>query len=193
MSRPLTLGQYRAIDLILFGCILCATETAIVKAATGWFSDQLYTVSSVGAVTAIVLMRWDAFAALHAALGGFVFCLASQGTPEQRLIYAGGNLLCLLSLPPLRMLGKERVRNDSFLAVSFGLCVLLLMQAGRAVVALAFGAAARDCLGFFTTDSLSLLFTGVVVWIARRLDGIFEDQKHYLLRIHQTEDGKGGH
>lgn len=60
-------------------------------------------------------------------------------------------------------------------------------------MALAFGAAARDCLGFFTTDSLSLLFTGVVVWIARRLDGVFENQKHYLLRIHQTEDGKGGY
>ena len=54
------------------------------------------------------------------------------------------------------------------------------------------GAAARNCLGFFTTDALSLLFTGVVVWTARRLDGIFEDQKHYLLRIHRTEDGKGG-
>ena len=181
MSRPLTFAQYRAIDLILFACILCATETAIVKASTVWFSDQLYTVSAVGAVTAIVLMRWDAFAAIHAALGGFVFCLVSQGTSEQRLIYAGGNLLCLLSLPPLRMLGKERVRNDSFLAVSFGLCALLLMQAGRAAAALALGPAARDCLGFFTTDSLSLLFTGVVVWIARRLDGIFEDQKHYQI------------
>ena len=36
--------------------------------------------------------------------------------------------------------------------------------------------------------SAALLFTGVILWIARRLDGIFENQKHYLLRIHKTEN-----
>ena len=193
MNSRLTFRQYRAIDLTLFALMLCAAETVLVKAATQWFPDQLYTVSAVGALTAIVLMRWGVFAAVHAVLGALAFCFASGAAPAQYLIYAGGNLLSLLSLLPLRALGKERVRNDSFLAVSFGLCVLLLMQAGRAAAALALGTPVRGCLGFFTTDALSLLFTGVVVWIARRLDGIFEDQKHYLLRIHQTEDGKGGY
>ena len=59
-------------------------------------------------------------------------------------------------------------------------------------VGIALGTAFRSCLGFFTTDALSLLFTGVIVWIARRLDGIFEDQKHYLLRVHKKEEEKGG-
>jgi hypothetical protein len=48
------------------------------------------------------------------------------------------------------------------------------------------------CLGFFTTDALSLLFTGLILWVARLLDGIFENQRHYLLRIHNTEEEKGG-
>ena len=43
-------------------------------------------------------------------------------------------------------------------------------------------------LGFFTTDSLSLLFTFVIIWIARKLDGVYEDQKHYLLRINTKEE-----
>ena len=37
-----------------------------------------------------------------------------------------------------------------------------------------------------------LLFTLVLIWIARRLDGIFEDQKHYLLRVHEQEQEERG-
>jgi hypothetical protein len=173
--------------------MLWISETVIVRAARFWFPDQLYTVSAVGALVSIVLMRWGGFAALHAALGGLVFSLASGGTAQQTLIYCVGNLLALLMLLPRRLLGAERIRGDAFLSVGFGLLTLLLMHLGRAAVALAMGAAARDCLGFFTTDALSLLFTGVIVWIARRLDGIFEDQKHYLLRVNRAEEGKGGY
>lgn len=35
------------------------------------------------------------------------------------------------------------------------------------------------------TDSLSLVYAVVVVLIARRMDGVYEDQKSYLIR---TED-----
>ncbi len=186
MNREYSFSQYRGIDLTLFAVILCVSETLIVRAASYWYADQLYTVSVVGAVTAIVLMRWGPWAAIHAVLGGLVYVLVSGGSARQILVYCAGNLLSLLILFPLRALGKERVRNDGFLSVTFGLAVLLLMQLGRALAAFAMGTAFRSCLGFFTTDALSLLFTGVIVWIARRLDGIFEDQKHYLLRIHKA-------
>ena len=191
MGRHLTYRQYRDIDLTLFAVILCVSETLIVNAARVWFPDQLYTVSAVGAVTAIVLMRWGGCAAIHALLGGLVFSLVSGGTAAQTLVYCAGNLLSLLALVPRRLLGAERIRCDGFLSVGFGLLTLLLMQLGRAAAALAMGAA--GALAFFTTDTLSLLFTGVIVWIARRLDGIFEDQKHYLLRVNQAEERKGGH
>ena len=191
LNRHLTFRQYRGIDLTLFAVILCVTETLIVNAARFWFPDQLYTVSAVGAVTAIVLMRWGGFAAIHALLGGLVFSLVSGGTAAQTLVYCAGNLFAMLALIPRRLLGAERIRCDAFLSVGFGLLTLLLMQLGRAAAALAMGAAGT--LAFFTTDTLSLLFTGVIVWIARRLDGIFEDQKHYLLRVNQAEEGKGGH
>ena len=192
MNRSFSFKQYRGIDLTLFALILCVTEMLIVNAARFWFADQLYTVSAVAAVTAIVLMRWGPWAAIHAVLGGLVFCLASRGSARQMLIYCAGNLLSLAALLPLRLLGSERIRKDGFLSVCFGLLVLLLMQLGRAVMALMLGAGFSACLGFFTTDALSLLFTGVIIWIARRLDGIFENQKHYLLRIHKEEE-KGGY
>ncbi|MBO6267403.1 MAG: hypothetical protein J6M06_04135, partial [Synergistaceae bacterium] len=59
---------------------------------------------------------------------------------------------------------------------------------GRALIALALGTEIARCAGFVTTDVLSGLFTALVVWIARRLDGIFEDQKHYLLRVNREEE-----
>ncbi len=192
MKRQFSFQQYRAIDLAMFAALLCITETMIVKAATWWFPDQLYTVSVVGAVTAIVLMRWGPWAAIHAALGGVVFCLASHGSAKQLLIYCAGNLFSLLMLLPLKYLGGERIRLDGALSVLFGVCTLLLMQLGRALVAFVLGTEFQTCLGFFTTDALSLLFTGLILWVARRLDGIFENQRHYLLRIHNTEEEKGG-
>ena len=192
MKRQFSFQQYRAIDLAMFAALLCITETMIVKAATWWFPDQLYTVSVVGAVTAIVLMRWGPWAAIHAVLGGAVFCLASHGSAKQLLIYCAGNLFSLAMLLPLKYLGGERIRLDGFLSVLFGVCTLLLMQLGRALVAFVMGTEFQTCLGFFTTDALSLLFTGLILWVARRLDGIFENQRHYLLRIHNTEEEKGG-
>ncbi len=192
MNRSFSFRQYRAIDLGLFALLLFVSESLIVRAARFWFPDQLYTVSVVAAVTAIVMMRWGAWAAIHALLGGLVFSLNSGASARQLLIYCLGNLLSLLMLLPLRLLGWDRIRRDGFLSVCFGLVTLLLMQLGRALTALVLGAAIPDCAGFFTTDSLSLLFTGVILWIVRRLDGIFENQKHYLLRIHKEEE-KGGY
>ena len=189
MKRQLSFRQYRSIDLTLFAVILCVSEWLLVTSATRWFPDQLYTVSLVGALTAIVMMRWGPWAAIHAFLGGAVFCLASHGSGRQFLIYAVGNLLSMLMLIPLCRLGGERIRNDSFLSVCFGLGTLLLMQLGRALLAMLTGAELQSALGFFTTDTLSLLFTGLILWVARRADGIFEDQKHYLLRIHKEEKG----
>ena len=189
MKRRISFRQYRAIDLALFAAMLCVSEWLLVTSATRWFPDQLYTVSLVGALTAIVMLRWGPWATIHAALGGLVFALASHGSGKQLLIYAGGNLFSLLMLLPLRRLGGEKIRSDGFLSVCFGLAVLLLMQLGRMLLAMAFGTPPRNALGFFTTDTLSLLFTGLILWIARRADGILEDQKHYLLRIHKEEKG----
>ena len=191
MDRRLSFQQYRAIDLTLFAVMLCISETVIVTAATRWFPEQLYTVSVAGAIVSIVLMRWGPWAAIHAFLGGFVFCFLSRGMIGQYIIYCVGNLFSLLSLLLLRAFGKERVRADSFLAVGFALCTQLAMQLGRALTALAMGTEPARCVGFVTTDVLSGLFTALIVWIARRLDGIFEDQKHYLLRVNREEE-KGG-
>ena len=209
----MTFRQYRQMDLTVFGAMLVVAEALIVLAATRWFPAEAYTVSIVAAVTSIVLMRWGPWAAIHAVLGGLVYCFVSGGQPGQYLIYCAGNLFALLSLLWFRIpgkdrtSGKERIREDSFLTVIFGLTVQLLMQLGRAAVAFALlraspgsapagtqsiAGALSFCIGFVTTDALSGFFTAVILWIARRQDGLFEDQKHYLLRIQEAEKEERG-
>ncbi|MBQ8081707.1 MAG: hypothetical protein IJ240_07385, partial [Clostridia bacterium] len=154
MKGQLSVSQYRAIDLSLFAVMLMLFETVTVTAATRWFPGEAYTVSVVGAVTAIVLMRWGAWGALHAVLGGLVYCLVSRAAVWQYAVYMGGNLFGLGALLLFRVKGRETVRGDALLSMAFGGLTLLLMQAGRALISLLFGAGAA-AIGFFTTDVVS--------------------------------------
>jgi len=188
MKRKISLNEYRRIDLALWAVILVVFEAVIIKASNSWFYDQPFTVSLAAPITSIVYMRWGVWGGFHAALSGFAFCLFSGGTVNQFMIYTAGNLFSLPAVLLLKRLGKERVRTGQFLHLLFPALVLILMQAGRAAATLLLGAALAEVLGFFTTDSLSMLFTLLIIWIVRRLDGVYEDQKHYLLRV--QEEGK---
>ena len=187
MQKQRTWKQYRLIDLALFAMLTAVFEFIIVSAARWWFPDQLFVVSPAAALVAIVYMRWGAWGAIHAVVSGYVFCLFSDGSQAQFLIYCVGNLLSLPALLLFRAFGKERVRTGS-LSLLFPLLVLVLMQSGRALMSILLGASPAVAVDFFTTDSLSYIFTFVIIWIARKLDGIYEDQKHYLLRIQAQEE-----
>lgn len=186
MARQRSWKEYRCIDLGLLAVMLAVFEYLILRAANWWFPGQPYTVSLAAAITSIVYMRWDAWGMIHAFEAGLIFCLFSGAAKEQYLIYCCGNLFSVAAVILLKGVGKERVRTGS-LSLVFPLLVLILMQVGRGIVALLLGAAPANLVGFFTADSLSLLFTFVIIWIARRLDGVYEDQKHYLLRVHDAE------
>lgn len=188
MKKQLTFSQYRLIDLTAFALMYAVFEYIIIRAAMGsLFRDQVFTVSLAGAITSIVYMRWGLWGGIHAALTGALYCLYSGGTATQFAVYILGNLCSLPAALVLRRIGPERVRTGYWSCLLFPLAVILLMQGGRALVSLILGGPADGVLGFFTTDALSILFTLVILWIARRLDGVYEDQKHYLLRI-QKED-----
>ena len=188
MSRQRSWKEYRAIDLSIMALMMAIFEFLIVNAANFWFPDQLYTVSLAAAVTSIVYMRWGVWGGIHAAEAGAVFSFFSGGTPAQLAIYCIGNLFSLFAVILLKAVGKEKVRTGK-LSLVFPLLVLLLMHIGRACMAMMIqGVGPLAAVNFFTTDSLSYLFTFVIIWIARKLDGVYEDQKHYLLRIHAEEE-----
>ena len=189
----ISLSQYRTIDLAILTGLMDASQVAIHLAVSFWRADQTgYIVSPVAAMVALVMMRWNLWAAVPAMLGGILLTLLSRGTAEQMLIYSAGNLLSVLALLYLKLIGKERVRGNVVLALFFAILVQLLMQFGRAGVALLVGHPLQACWDFITTDVMSILFTAVIIWIVRRVEGLFEDQKHYLLRIQRQQSVKGG-
>ena len=183
-----TKNGYRAIDLTLFAVMLAVFESIIVTAATKWFPNEPYTVSLAAAVTAIVMVRWGPWAAIHAVIGGLVFCTFSGAGAKQYAIYCIGNLFSLGALIFLRRVGWEKIQKDALTALFYGFLAQLLMHAGRAAVSVILGAAVSQAAGFFTTDIISYLFTLVLVWIARHPDGLMEDQTHYLLRVSREEE-----
>ena len=187
MQTRRTADQYRAIDLSLFALMLMVFETVIVRAATGWFPAEPWTVSVVPAVTAIVMVRWGPWCAVHAVLGGVVTVLAMKGTGPQFLVYGIGNLAVLAILPLLKKWGWEKLHRNVLLNFLFGILAVLSMQIGRVLAGLAAGMPPAGLPLFVTTDSVTYIFTLVILWIAARLDGILEDQEHYLNRINDPE------
>ena len=173
-------------------------ETLIVTASLRWFPQEAYTVSVVAALTAVVMMRWGPWAALHAVLGGAVHCFWTlywmhDAAGQSYLVYCAGNLLGLGGLALIRALGPERIRQSVSLTLLFGAAALLLMQLGRMGVALLRGMAPSDALLYVTLDVISWPFTLAILWIVRRLDGVFENQLHYLKRIqHELAQEEGG-
>ena len=192
MKQQISLQQYRGIDLAILAAVMGGVQLAIHIAATVWFSDQLYIVSPVAILVALVMMRWGPWAAIHAVVGGVFYALISSGSWQHFVIYGVGNAFALLSLIIFKISTKEKVRLSTLGTMGFALCVQVLMLLGRAGVAVLLGYEWAECLGFITTDALSILFTVCIAWAIRRIDGLFEDQIHYLLRIQQEQSTKGG-
>ena len=190
MEKRRSTGQYRAVDLALFALMLLIFESIIIAASVRWFPGQPWTVSLVPAIVAVVMVRWGPWAAVHAVLGGVVVCAQSGAAPSMYAVYCVGNLfpLLLLLFPGFSRWRKEQgVFAGSGSAMGYGIAVLLLTQAGRAVMTMILGAPPVLALGCFTTEAVTDLFTLVILWIARRLDGLLEDQEHYLRRIQEEE------
>ncbi len=187
MDKKISFGQYRTIDLGIMAGLLVISQVIFTQGAKNWFWAVDYIVSPMAIVTALVMMRWGSWAAIHAALGGLVFSFSSGGSWQHYVIYGVGNLLCMVCLLYFKTIGKEKLRQNAFWAVAFAVSVQLAMLLGRAGVAFVLGHSLAQCWAFITTDLLSALFTGVLAWIARRVDGLFEDQKYYLLRIQEEK------
>lgn len=188
MKRQITLSEYRTIDLAILTGLMAVSQLVIHIAISRWHAEQTgYIVSPVAAVVALVMMRWGIWSIIPALVGGLILPMLSGGTTQQMLIYSTGNLLAMLALLYLKILGKESIRGNAVLSLVFAALVQLLMQFGRAAVAFLLDHPLQACWDFITTDAMSILFTLVIIWIVRRVEGLFEDQKHYLLRIQQEQ------
>lgn len=188
MKRQISISEYRTIDLGILAAAMALVQVLIHFAASRWFRDQLYVVSPVALVVALVMMRWNGYAAIHALLGGLLYCILAKGSWQHMLIYGGGNSFALLALLLFKFPGKEIIRQNVVYSIAFAAIVQALMLLGRAAIAALLNFEAAVCLGFITTDVLSVLLTVCGIWATRRMDGLFEDQLQYLLRVQREQN-----
>ena len=163
--------------------LLIISETVTTLATNKWFWAQPVAISSTLLFICIFMMRWNGYAAIAAVLGGAVFCIASGATPEQFLIYIGGNLLSLVSLLWFKVWSKEDIRLSIPKNLIFVTSSYLLMQLGRWLISLFFSGRLWNLVGYLASDIISLLFAAVIMILLRKVDGMIEDQKSYLLRL----------
>ena len=192
MGRDSGLRRYQSMDLLIWTVLLFVFETIVVKAGTVWFRSQPWTLSLVPALTTIVYMRWGLYGVFYSALGGVAICFASKADTVQYVVYILGNLFSSASLLMVKKMGKEKIRSSVFFSLLYATVVFLLMAVGRGVVSLILGKGFGALIDFLTTDILSWVFALVIVWIARRLDGVFEDQISYLVRLKSDEEKEQG-
>ena len=186
----LSFKQYRAIDLGILLFLAVAAEAVTRRAAIAWFPYEAYVLSPTFAMLCIVMMRWDGFAAIHAVACGLTLCIASGADARQFAVYCIGNCFALAAMVMFKVCGgKDKVRGKFFTTALFVAVTFCLVQIGRWLVWLPFGGSLKDIVGFFVTDLMSLLFAELAVLIARRVDGLFEDQMAYLIRT-QSERNK---
>lgn len=181
----LSFKQYRAIDLTIMGVILFFSEFLTATAASRWFPDQLYALSPTITVACIVMMRWNGYAAIHAVLGGLIFCLASGAGEKQIIVYCVGNCFALVALTLFKAMGKEKIRSTFYFTLIFVLAAFFGAELGRWIISLIFGESLDSIVTFLLSDLITFIFTVVVVLITRRVDGLFEDQKSYLIRTEE--------
>ena len=181
--RNITFKQYRTADILIL-CILTAVfEVIAALASNQWFNLQAMSISIYLTMACITMIRWNQYAALPSFIGALAYCLASDGSLTQYVIYCGGSLFILLAYPLMKKLTKEKIRTAFLTRALFVTVAYLLLVIGRWCFSLPFELTFKTLLAFLGTDILSLLFAIFVLSLTASGDGMLEDQKSYLLRL----------
>ena len=180
--------QYRTLDLLIFIGMYALCEYLVVKAATVWFNEP-YSISIMLPLLLIVMMRWDKWSVIHAVAYALLFVYYQKGNGSQYLIYLIGNLFFMLTLIFLMKTGKKKVEDSFPLSAAYLLVGFLTMEIGRGIGSvIVLHSNPGMILQFILTDMLSLVFGLLVIIIVRRAEGLFTDQKKYLLELNSKKE-----
>jgi hypothetical protein len=177
--------------MIIMTFILCALEWAS-RMALNIFPDQSFTISIVLPIALIGMMRHGALGVLLAAVGGLVYCITNGAESNVYFIYILGNSFIAFNLFWFKKLGKENIRERIGLVILYVISGYILINLGRSISALILGNTPffPTAVRYFTTDALSAVMSVIIVLIARKQDGVFEDQMIFLKRLAAEEENR---
>lgn len=187
-SRSISISQYRLTDLFLFAVILAVFDI-LAHFAPLWFPGAaLFTFTLTVPITLLVMIRWGWPCALFAAGDGILLsALNNPAVWQSYLSFAVGNAFICFLLIAVKFTGKEKITGKWYFSALFTLAAWVLMNLGITLVQTACGnnfvTALATNFGLGANGLMSLALALIVILVMRRLDGMFEDQKHYLLRL----------
>lgn len=187
-SKSISLNQYRLTDLFLFLLIMAVGEVLSHFALVHFASKTItYSVTFLLPITLIVMMRWGWQGILFAAADGLLFCILNSAGWQTYILYAVGNMAIAAMYGVLRLVGKKRIAGRWFFSLLFVVGGWLCVALGRSLIGLCFGqnfiSSLLYCIGLGDTGLMSLALAIIIVLVLRRFDGMWEDQKSYLLRL----------
>lgn len=191
----ISIRQYRLTDLFLFAVILIAFELVIHYAYKRFGGGPLtFTFSPMAPIVLMVMMRWGWPSVFYALGDGLLYCLLNLKTTgfsnDWFAVYIIGNAFIMLLLLMTRFMGKEKIRKKWYFSALFLLAGWAAAAIGKTLVSTCFGYDFVSSLVGQLLDVMSLVVGLVIILIVRRLDGMFEDQKHYLLRLDEERKEK---
>ena len=186
-SRLISLRQYRLTDLFLFAGILIAFDLLAHFTPRLFGSAAFFTFTLTVPIVLMVMIRWGWPCVLFAVGDGlFMSALNNTYSWQSYLCYSLGFAAITLLLIPLKFIGKQKITGKWYFSVLFVVCAWLIMNFAltcfEAICGNDFAGMLVFNIGLNATGMLSLAIGIVVILVVRRLDGMFEDQKHYLIR-----------
>lgn len=183
-SRLISLRQYRFTDLFLFAAILVGFELIVHYAQIAFHGE--FTFSPMVAIVLLVMVRWGWESVFFAVGDGLLLCLLNMGTenftPSHFAVYIIGNACIMLVFLLFKLVGKQKIANKWYWCVLTVIAAWLLVVLGRATVHACFGVNFATAFVSQLFDCFSLFVGIIIILIMRKLDGMFEDQKQYLIR-----------
>ena len=187
-GRFISFRQYKYTDLFFFALVLGISELLIFCAFKLWFKgavDKFY-INFMLAIVLTVIMRWGWVGGIYAVADGVVQCAMEGGNWQSYLTYMAGTACVLSVLLLTKFLGKEKIRSKWYFTLIYIVIGWVSVNLGISCMCAIFGNSFLSSLatsfGLGVYGALPLAGAIVVIMILRQLNGMFEDQKHYLIR-----------
>ncbi|MDR3021760.1 MAG: hypothetical protein LBU60_03695 [Clostridiales bacterium] len=177
----MTLNKFRIIDISIF-CGLAFFLEVVNGIAVGIVGEVFYLSISV-VLSTIALLRWGWYGIIVCFFASFGYLLGNGGQAKHYAIYLIGSVFLGANLLWFKILQKDTLSKNFFVACLFLVSAFLFVNLGRYLVALMFVRDFAIFIDLIAADSLNLVIGIFIIFIAQRQKGLFVDQRDYLVQL----------
>ena len=192
-SKLISINQYRWGDLCIF-TIIAAIAELVCYFAQFWFSSAaFYTLNLMLPLITLVIVRWGWWGVVLASLEGIMYCAIRGAIWQGYIVIILSNAAIAVELLFIWLIKKDRLKKNWYWAFLLVLIGWVSVNFVRTCLYAAFGmsdflSALGTNFGFSDCGLLALVIGELVILVCRKLDGLFEDQKSYLLRLKKERE-----